>query len=225
MVLEVNMGKYPSRIRWANTLARREVNELLEALTEFANLGPTVTDARFFRKRWPDFFPPSLYDAAERDLTSLEGRSFTRFREAVRDLWTGKNREPYRPATLLDIRGGGLSYIIDPGYKTAEVEFGWDWSSGEFVYASNVKFHQAVFLLLGRKRLAKVCPQCSSCFLAKRGTQFYCSTDCSEIAERAWKREWWKENGNAWRAKRNRTSRVKERTRKSRTRDAGAYVM
>lgn len=219
------MSKYPSIIRWANTLARREVNELLEALTEFANLGPTTADVRFFRKRWPDFLPSSLYDEAERDLTTLEGRSFVRFREALRDLWNGTNREPYRATTLLDIRGGGLSYIIDPGYKIADVKFGWDWSSGEFVYASNVKFHQAVFLLLGRKRLAKVCPQCSQCFLARRGTQLYCSTDCSEIAEREWKREWWRENGDAWRAKRNRKARANEQARKSRTGSRGAYVM
>lgn len=219
------MPKYPSKVRWVNSLARREANELLEALTELANLGDTVEDLRFFRKRWPDFFPTSLYDTAERDLKSLEGRSFVRFREALRDLWTGTNRAPYRAVAMLSIHGEGLSYIIDPGYKIAHVEFGWDWATGEFIYASSVKFHQALFLLLGRRRLAKVCQQCSACFLAKRGTQLYCSTDCSEIAEREWKREWWRENGDAWRAKRNRKSQANEQTRRGRIGNRGAYVM
>lgn len=136
-----------------------------------------------------------------------------------------RSRAPWRAVTILDIHGGGLSYVIDPGYKIAKVEFGWDWATGEFIYASSVKFHQALFLLLGRRRLAKVCPQCSACFLAKRGTQLYCSTDCSEIAEREWKREWWRENGDAWRAKRNRKSQANEQTRRGRIGSRGPYVM
>ncbi len=211
------MPKYPSRIRWANTLARREVNELLNALTEFANLGDTTDDLRFFRKRWPDFFPSSLYDPAERDLKSWEGRIFGRFREGIRNLWTGTERPTYLAVALLDIYGGGLNFVIDPTYKIAQVEFGWDWASGEFVYASNVKFHQALFLLLGRRRLAKVCPHCSQCFLAKRGTQLYCSSDCSEIAEREWKREWWRKYGEAWRANRSRDGARKKRAAQDQT--------
>jgi hypothetical protein len=205
------MIKYPSRIRWVNTLARREARELLHAITGFANIGDTPNDVRFFRKRWPDFFPKSLYDAAERDLGSLEGRSFVRFREGVRNLWTGRNRASYLAVAMLNIHGEGLSYMIDPGYKTARVDFGLDWSSGEFVYGSNVKFHQALWLLLGRTRRAKVCLHCSQCFLANRGTQLYCSTDCSEIAEREWKREWWRKHGNAWRASRMQMSHRKRR--------------
>jgi hypothetical protein len=219
------MSKYPSKLRWVNSLARREANELLEAITDFANLGETAQDLRFFRKRRPDFLPSSLCDPAERNMKSWEGHVFQNFRRGVRDLWTGANRASYRAVTMLDIHGGGLSYVIDPGYKIAKVEFGWDWSSGEFVYASNVRFHQALFLLLGRRQLAKVCPQCSSCFLAKRGTQLYCSTDCSEIAEREWKREWWRKNGEAWRAARNRTSSEKKRAAKHPNMTAGGYVM
>lgn len=219
------MTKYPSKVRWVNSLARREANELLDALTELANLGGTVEDLRFFRKRWLDFFPASLYDAAESDLKSLEGRSFVRFREALRDLWTGTNRAFYRAVAMLSIRGGGLTYVIDPGYKIAHVEFGWDWSTGEFIYASDVKFHQALFLLLGRRRLAKVCPQCSACFLAKRGTQVYCSTDCSEIAEREWKREWWRKNGEAWRAKRTRASEERKQPKRRPATTTSGYLM
>ncbi len=219
------MPKYPSKIRWANNLARREANELLNALTELANLGDTADDFRFFRKRWPDFFPASLYDPTERDLKSWEGRIFGRFREGIRKLWTGTDRPAYLAVAMLDIHGGGLSYVIDPTYKIAHVDFGWDWSSGEFVYASNVKFHQALFLLLGRRRLAKVCPHCSQCFLAKRGTQLYCSTDCSEIAEREWKREWWRKNGDAWRAKRNRATGGKKQAAKGRTGATDARLM
>ena len=196
------MSSIASKIRWASSLARREMNERLRALTELANLRDSREDVRFFRKRWPDFFPSPLYDAAEQSLDTLEGRTFVRFREGVKGLWNGTHREPYLAVSMLDIHGGGLSYVIDNTYKIAEVHFGWDWTLGEFVYASNMKFHQALFLLLGRRRLAKVCPHCQQCFLAKRGTQLYCSTDCSEIAERNWKRDWWRKYGEDWRRKR-----------------------
>jgi hypothetical protein len=218
------MSIYPSKIRWANTLAHREVNELLQALTDLANLGDTAADFRFFRRRWPDFFPVSLYEATEQDFQSPEGRVFGKFREGVRKLWTGADRAPHLAVTMLDIHNWGLSYVIDPSHKVAQVNFGWEWSSGEFVYASNVKFHQALFVLLGRSRLAKVCPHCSQCFLAKRGTQLYCSTDCSEIAEREWKREWWRKNGEAWRAKWSRAKGQKDHAAKGRTGAADSHL-
>jgi hypothetical protein len=132
---------------------------------------------------------------------------------------------PHITLSLLGVHYGGLSYAIDLSHEIADVDFGWDWSTGEFLYASNVKFHQALFLLFGRRRLAKVCPQCSACFLAKRGTQLYCSTDCSEIAEREWKHEWWRKNGEGWRAKRNRTSGKKKQSPEHPNTTAGRYLM
>jgi hypothetical protein len=219
------MSKYPSTLRWANSLARREANELLKAITDFANLGDTADDLRFFRKRWPHFLPSSLCDPAERNMKSYEGHVFQNFRRGVRNLWTGEDRGPHLALSLLGVHYGGLSYVIDPTHEIAHVDFGWDWSTGELLYASNVEFHQALFLLFGRRRLAKVCPQCKGCFLAKRGTQLYCSTDCSEIAEREWKREWWRKNGEAWRAKRTRASEERKQPKKRRATTASGYLM
>lgn len=205
------MQKYTSTIQWTNSLARREANQLLHALTEYANLGDTPSDVRFFRKRWPDFFPKSFYDAAERDLNDLDGHCFIWIKEALRDLWTGRSRPEYIAPVLVGIRFGGLHYIVDHQDDEATTELDFNWKTGEFVFASNVKFHQAMWLLMKQTWRARVCQQCSACFVAKRQTQLYCSSDCSELAEREWKREWWRKHGDAWREKRRRVEERKKR--------------
>jgi hypothetical protein len=46
-------------------------------------------------------------------------------------------------------------------------------------------------------------PECAApYFFAKRRTQRYCSKDCAEPAQRAFKINWWKRKGKQWRANR-----------------------
>ena len=211
------MIRYASKIRWANSLARKESRELLCALTEYVNLGDTQADARFFRKRWPNFFPASFYDTAERDLKSIDGRRFLRIKKVLRDLWTGKDCPPYIAPVLLGLTLGGLDYTVlnDDGKSTSRLYM--EWKTGEFEFESNIRFHEAMWLLVRQTWRAKVCTHCSQCFVASRATQYYCSTDCSELAERQLKREWWRKNGNAWRAKRNKESTGKKQGAKGQT--------
>lgn len=198
------MAKYTSTVRWTNTLARREVNELFRALTELANLGDTLNDVRFFRKRWPDFFPKPFYDETERLMNdpAFWDYAFMRIKRALHDLWTGQNRAPFLVPQLLGIRASGLSYYITTGNSGDPTDMHFDWKTGKFLFASKVKFHQAMWFLSQQTWRAKVCGHCGGCFVAKRQTQLYCSSDCSEQAERAWKRDWWRKHGEDWRRKR-----------------------
>lgn len=202
--LEVKMAKYTSTVRWTNTLARRDVNELFRALTDLANLADTLNDVRFFRKRWPDFFPEEFYDQTEQQMQSPKFRdyNFMRIKRAVHDLWTGRDRAPYTVPVLLGIRTGELTYYISAGNSGDRTKMDFDWKTGEFLFASTIKFHQAMWFLSRQTWRAKVCGHCGSCFVAQRQTQLYCSSDCSEQAERAWKRDWWRKHGENWRRKR-----------------------
>jgi hypothetical protein len=201
------MTQYTSRVQWANTLARREVNQLLHALTEFANLGDTLSDLQFFRKRWPDFFPKLFYDRTESEFKDpkLGFQNWLWIKRALRDLWTGRDRPPYRAPVLLGIRHGMLPFDIAHGEDEDPTALDFDWKKGEFIFVSQIKFHMAVWFLLRQPWRAKACQQCRECFVAKRQTQLYCCSDCSELAEREWKRDWWRKHGVAWRAKRSNT--------------------
>jgi hypothetical protein len=201
------MEKYTSTIQWTNALARREINELLRALTDFVNLGDSLSDLRFFRKRWSNFFPKGFYDLTEREMQDpeVETHNWLWIKRALRDLWTGRNRASYIAPTLLGIRPGSIRYDIFPEEDQEVTALDFDWKRGEFIFASCIKFHQAVWFLLRQPWRARACRHCEECFVAKRQTQLYCSSDCSELAEKAWKREWWRKHGDVWRAKRSAT--------------------
>ena len=219
------MARYASKIRWASPLAGRESRELLRALTEYVNLGDTAADVRFFRKRWPEFFPDNFYDAAEQDLESMDGRRFLRIKKVLHDLWSGRECPPFMPPVLLGLQLGGLDYVIWNDHGKSISTFRMQWETGEFEFESDIKFYKAMWLLARQTWRAKVCLHCSQCFVARRATQVYCSTDCSELAERELKREWWRKNGNAWRANRNLAKNVKRKAGKGRTSDAGVRLM
>src|SRR5215471_7900534 len=142
--------KYPSTIQWTNALARREVNERLRALMEFANLDDALSDLRFFRKRWPDFFPKRFYELTEREMQDpeFETNNWLWIKRALRDLWTGRDRPPYIAPTLLGIRSDSIRYDVFPEEDQNVTALDFDWKRGEFIFAAHIKFHQAVWLLL-----------------------------------------------------------------------------
>lgn len=213
------MAQYTSTIQWTNSLARREVNDLLRSLSEFANLGDALSDLRFFRKRWPTFFPKRFYDVTEREMQDpeVEAYNWLWIKRALRDLWTGRDRPPYMAPILMGIRPGGLRYDISLEETEDLTDLDFDWKRGQFVFGSKVKFHQAVWFLSRQPWRARACQHCGECFVAKRQTQLYCSSDCSELAEKEWKRDWWRKHGNEWREKRQRAGGILKKQSRSRT--------
>lgn len=66
-------------------------------------------------------------------------------------------------------------------------------------------FEQALIVLFKSADRARYCnnPDCPApYFFARRRTQKYCSDACALPAQREFKRKWWKEHGDHWRAKR-----------------------
>ncbi len=66
-------------------------------------------------------------------------------------------------------------------------------------------FEQAVTYLRQRSQLTRYCanPDCAApYFFATRRNQRYCAADCTQFAQREFKRQWWAEHGEEWRASR-----------------------
>src|SRR5262249_24072965 len=75
-----------------------------------------------------------------------------------------------------------------------------DWASGRVEYVSRIDFQRAIWLLFRESWRAKVCPKCSTYFLAQKPAQLYCSVSCSSAVHRASSLNWWKETGAQTRA-------------------------
>lgn len=220
-MLDFKCTEYASTGSKPKALARQEARELLRALTDFVNLSDTPESITFFRKRWPNFFPESLYDAAHQSPVEFPGRAFSECRKKLAAIWRGDRAQDWALTALLDIAFNIRFDVNAMGNERNEpyARLSVDWKTGLFQYRSDVRFHQALWLLLRQSWRAKVCAHCSACFLARRSAQRYCCTDCSELAQRDLKRRWWRKHGNAWRAERDaRPAGVKRRTQRSRLR-------
>lgn len=219
-MLDIKHDDYASTRSKSRALARQEANELLGALTDFVNLNDTPESVAFFRRRWPDFFPKSLYDAAQQSLAEFPGRVFPECRRKLVAIWRGEREQDWALPALLDIAFNIRFDVSSKGNEQKEpsARLSINWKTGLFQYRSDVRFHQALWLLLRQSWRAKVCAHCSDCFLARRSAQRYCCTDCSELAERELKRRWWRRHGNAWRtARRAKPKRAKRRNQRGRS--------
>jgi hypothetical protein len=59
-------------------------------------------------------------------------------------------------------------------------------------------------------------PDCKApFFIADRGKQSYCSAECAAVAQKAYKRTWWKNNGASWREARRKKEQSKPPQRKT----------
>lgn len=75
-------------------------------------------------------------------------------------------------------------------------------------------FQQSVLYLLRWAAKTRCCHNrgCTSpYFLASRSSQKYCSEDCAIPAQRAYKLDWWRENGRNWRKRQARRPKRKKR--------------
>jgi hypothetical protein len=69
------------------------------------------------------------------------------------------------------------------------------WRRGEFTYIPENDFQRAVYLLFRESWRAKVCANCSTCFIAEKPAQLYCSVQCSSASHRTAALKWWREKG------------------------------
>src|SRR5262249_47987835 len=72
-----------------------------------------------------------------------------------------------------------------------------NWTSGCVEYISHLDFQRAIWLLFSESWRAKICPKCSTYFLAQKPPQLYCSVGCSNAVHRASSLNWWREKGSA----------------------------
>jgi hypothetical protein len=209
-----------SKQQASENLARRSrtgenVTESLALLTELTNLRDDVVAFERFARRYPDFIHVS--DNYEHD--SNVGYSFGKqktkmpnnlpkrffgvwqWREALREIWSGNSEK--------------LTELLLPSYDELigdpDTEGTWppqlkvDWQRGQFVYVPKSKLQEAIYALFRRSPLVKVCAN-SDCaapyFIARKGTQRYCSDGCAQVFQRECKLRWWKEQGANWRRKR-----------------------
>lgn len=76
-----------------------------------------------------------------------------------------------------------------------------DWGAGTVTYRSTTDFQCAIWFLFRESWRAKVCPHCTSYFIATKPAQMYCSVGCSNAAHQASSLRWWREKGSRRRAR------------------------
>jgi len=104
--------------------------------------------------------------------------------------------------------GGKILSLPGSGSFTALVHEG-EWISstqGQLLYVVEdlVRFLEFEFSLYPAERL-RICerPGCTTpYFAAQHLRQIYCSDLCAKWGQRQWKKKWWKEHGESWRAQR-----------------------
>jgi len=232
MQYDVNYKSYSSRTKNGKTLAPKK---LLEALQEFANSGCEPERVAFFVKRWPDFLsflddfaaggyitklPPGLSEA-ERARMKFAGNweaadFFKDFRDRVRAAWTGNERVIQYLLGFGIEEPGAVSYEIKVGGRANQIRP--DWRRSGFRYEPQCAFQAAVYELLKHSRQARVCanPDCANpYFIATDHRQKFCSEECTQPAQKEWRRTWWKKHGPEWRKQRakKRTKPTKRRPR------------
>ena len=197
-------------------------SDLLDALQELANSQDDAGSFERFARDWPRFAcvgndaPSNNYvgfDYGEpwtRMPPSIPKRFFLmwQMREVLRKIWSGDTEKVTQVLlpSLDDLLGD------PPRDKLWPPQLKVDWQRGEFVYIPRSEFQEAVYQLLRRSSLAKICanPECPArYFIAGRATQRYCSEKCSGVLQRTYKLRWWKEHGSDWRHRRPRRKRGK----------------
>ena len=87
-----------------------------------------------------------------------------------------------------------------------------DWQLGQFRYRPRSEMQEAIYELVRRSALVKVCAN-HDCparyFIARKTTQRYCEGQCAQVFQREWKRRWWKEKGTKLRREKSRGKRGK----------------
>ncbi|HEV2422027.1 MAG TPA: hypothetical protein VGS59_10005 [Candidatus Acidoferrales bacterium] len=209
---EVNIQQNSSRELRGKTLAPKT---LLSALQDFANTGSEPQRSAYFLKRWPGFLEGVIerltkQEAALSPLARLAydlqgGKSeFQRLQSYVRAAWCGSED---KIALLLWLAfEEGKSNLVLP-----------DWRRSNFRYEPKTALQAAVYELLKHSREARVCANadCASpYFLTLDPRRKFCSVECTQPAQREWRKRWWARHGKQWRAKLKKRGRSSRRTKR-----------
>jgi len=187
--------------------------QLLEALTELANLRDEPEAFERFCKRWPELAyvsdkAPEPHPIEETNLPIKFWLLYER-RARLQELWEG---DPWALRDFLlpsdppeELRDEYADVLWEHG---AQILL--DWRRGEIIYAPKTPFQWAIYTLFRTSALAKVCanPDCPArYFVATKVTQRYCTEKCAEVFQKEWKRRWWAEHGEKWRHSRKKSKR------------------
>jgi hypothetical protein len=108
---------------------------------------------------------------------------------------------------LAPLRGGHPRLQLPGMFPSPLARFWPEWTAGRVDYVSHLDFQRAVWLLFCESWRPKVCPKCSTYFLAQKPAQLYCSLSCSSAVHRAASLNWWKQTGAEKRAVRTKAKR------------------
>jgi hypothetical protein len=94
-------------------------------------------------------------------------------------------------------------------FPRLEGALGWEYDPAaglRYTTANLWEYLQLSLMACPKERLKKCArPECAHpYFVAHHLKQNYCSDQCPRWAQQQWKRQWWSEHGNKWRAKRRR---------------------
>ncbi len=208
-----------SRKDVSQTLARVTSRRIELFLQHLANLTPMwqkggrLGDAQQIIRLYPEFFPSSFPE------DSALGRHA--FQEVMKfPGWQGREGMQNEMAKFT----GKVVSLYHVHYLTVALRKAWDqpdlrskeWYIDtlrrEFHEAMNPDsrgeppplspFEQAMVYLKRISERAKHCgnPECENpYFVAKKRSYKYCSPECSEPAQKAFKRDWWAQHGPGWR--------------------------
>jgi hypothetical protein len=183
------------------TLARISTADAKRFLTELANLRDDAVER--FQKGFGALVPNNIVARFY-----LGKDSFKRFTE-----------EEEKKATedrILELRNLVRKVWIQPDMRTKRygVFLLWKWSMFTLTWVEQEipdglppysPFEKAILLLSDAAEFARYCgnPECfTPYFFASRRNQKYCSDACAKPAQREFKRQWWAEHGEKWRATR-----------------------
>jgi hypothetical protein len=196
-----------------------EHSTTLAILVELANLTVRPDAVLRFLDKHPNFVSEGMDSPATINLPKAEAYG-TRFVDAqrvlvvrhyVRELW-GNSGDRANDAAAKLLFANHLKRGKDVSEDSTLSPYSIDWHHGKLVYKPLDEFQSALYAMMPRSHLAKVCarPGCAApYFIARRVTQQYCSSDCADAMQDQWRRNWWKAHGNEWRRKRRQHSRRK----------------
>jgi hypothetical protein len=171
-------------------------------LTELANVWPQKpVPMKKLQRRWPELATEiaklaPIHDDVMEMLAKYEEFSDSVMgigvlRGLVQRLWIGV---PEAMSTLEQI-------LLPDGERLVGI----NWKRSSLAYQPRTTIQQALYYLLQRSDLAKVCANMECVrpyFIGKRPNERYCSDVCFENAQRLQKKTWWKESGKEWRKRR-----------------------
>jgi len=187
------------------TLARLSPQRAKAFLMELANLGESQAAAERFRRRFSAVMPVEM-EAPEdvRDKEDIK-RAFREYHEYVSGEWhislTGLRDDVRRAWREPDLRT--KEYVLFllqqqalPGLSIIALL--------PSTLPPATLFEQAIVYFRRAIDRAQICknPDCPApYFFSSRRNQRYCSDACAVPAQREFKRQWWAEHGEEWRAK------------------------